>query len=111
MMQQTLRVLFLAILACSVSGVALADPPTVKNRQQNQQQRIRQGARSGELTAGETVRLQKGAARTRASIAKDRNDQGVFTPRERAKAQRKLNRQSKRVAVQKHDGDKRPRAR
>ena len=110
-MRTTLLASFTMICALSLSGVALAAPPTVKDRQQNQQQRIRQGARSGELTAGETVALQRGAARTRRSIAADRRDQGVFTPRERAKAQRKLDRQSRRIAAQKHDGDKKPRAR
>ena len=78
--------------------------------QKNQQQRIHQGVRSGELTAPEAARLQRGAARTHRSIVKDRHDQGVFTAKERAQAQRKLNRQSKRIAVQKHDSDKRPKA-
>lgn len=109
-MRTILQALFTAICAVTLTGIAMADPPTVKNRQQNQQQRIRQGVRSGELTAAETAGLQRSAARTRRSIARDRRDQGVFTARERARAQQRLNRQSRRIAVQKHDGDQRPRA-
>lgn len=110
-MRNTFRVLFVSLFSLALTGVAVAEPLTVRNRQQNQQQRIRQGVRSGELTAGETARLQRSAARTRASIRRDRVDQGVFTGRERARAQHKLNRQSRRIAVQKHDGQQQPRLR
>ncbi len=106
-MKTTRRAIFLAIFALATTGAAVAAQPTVKNRQIRQQQRIHQGVRSGELTGPEAARLQRSSARIHRSIVKDRVDQGVFTPRERAQAQRKLNRQSKRIAVQKHDDNKR----
>ena len=72
-----------------------------------QQKRIGHGVKSGELTKPEAVRLERNSARIHRSIRKDRVDQGVFTPRERAQAQRKLNRQSAAIARQTHDGQSR----
>lgn len=85
------------------TGVAAAKTPTAKNRQINQQKRIGQGVKSGELTKAEARRLERNAARIRRSTVKDRHDQGVFTLRERVKAHKKLNRQSAAIAKQKHD--------
>lgn len=62
---------------------------------------------SGELTPRETVRLERNSARIHRSIARDRRDGGVFTPRERAKAQKKLNKQSRAINRQKHDRQRR----
>ena len=96
----------LTISFCTVSlgaGLALAAHPNVAERQINQQARIRQGVRSGELTPRETARLKRNSARVHRSIARDRRDGGVFTPRERAKARKKLNRQSRAINRQKHD--------
>ena len=88
-------------------GMAQAGPRNVKDRQVTQQKRIGQGVRSGELTKAETLRLERNAARIRRSTVRDRKDQGVFTPRERVKAQKKLNRQSRAIAKQKHDRQER----
>jgi hypothetical protein len=76
----------------------------VKGRQVQQQRRIAQGARSGELTRPEARRLERQSAAIHRSILRDRIDGGVFTPRERAKAQRRLNHQSRAIYRQKHDG-------
>jgi hypothetical protein len=83
--------------------IAAAEVPTPKNRQVEQQQRIAQGVKRGELTRVEVRRLEHGAARMHRSIRKDRRDQGVFTPLERSRAQRALNHQSRAIARQKHD--------
>lgn len=72
-------------------------------RQVYQQKRIAQGVRSGELTRAETRGLQRNATRVHRSIARDRRDQGTFTRRERAVAQKRLNRQSRAIYRQKHD--------
>ena len=86
------------------AGLALGRPaPTVKNRQQVQQNRIHHGVNNGELTKRETLRLERNAARIHRQTKRDRIDGGVFTPRERAAAQAKLNKQSKAIAKQKHD--------
>ena len=89
------------------AGVGLAAGPGVAGRQLNQQKRISQGVRSGELTKRETLRLERNAGRINRSVRRDRIDQGVFTPRERATAQKRLNRQSRAIYRQKNDGQRR----
>jgi hypothetical protein len=84
-------------------GAGLAAGADLRTRQVRQQKRIAQGARSGELTRPETRRLERNAKRIHRSIVRDRVDGGVFTPAERAAAQRKLNRQSRAIRTQKHD--------
>jgi hypothetical protein len=99
-----------AVAACAFAlsaGVAEAKPPTAKNRQIAQQHRIGAGVKSGELTRAELRSLERNAGRIHHSTVKDRLDQGVFTPRERVEAQRKLDRQSRAIARQKHDGQSR----
>lgn len=96
----------LSIAACTLTvgaGLALAGGATVKGRQVHQQRRIAQGVRSGELTRPEARRLERRAAAIHRSVVSDRIDGGVFTPRERAKAQRRLNNQSRAIYRQKHD--------
>ncbi len=90
------------------AGAGLAKKPTVKNRQGRQVGRIHQGAASGSLTRREAHRLGHNQARIHRSIVRDRVDGGVFTPRERVKAQSKLNKQSGAIYKQKHDGQTRP---
>ena len=100
----------LTISFCTVglgAGLALAAHPNVGERQINQQKRIRQGVNSGELTPLETARLERNSARIHRSIARDRRDGGSFTPHERAKARKKLNKQSRAINRQKHDRQRR----
>ncbi len=96
-----------AIAAAMSVGTAFAAGPGVAGRQVNQQKRIHQGVRSGELTRPEAAHLERTAARIHRSIVRDRVDQGVFTPRERAKAEHRLNRQSRAIYRQKHDNQQR----
>ncbi|MCI0339394.1 MAG: hypothetical protein L0226_17620 [Acidobacteria bacterium] len=75
----------------------------INGRQQHQQQRIRQGIRSGELTRRETARLQATQARIRVNEAFARRSGGAFTGRERLRIQRQLNHSSRSIYRQKHD--------
>lgn len=75
----------------------------INQRQQNQQARIRQGVRSGELTRREAGRLQAQQARIRVNERYARRSGGEFTARERARIQGQLNRSSRTVYRQKHD--------
>ena len=77
--------------------------PGVRGRQHNQQARIAQGLRTGQLTAREARRLENRQRRIHRSIVRDRRDGGVFTSRERAKAQRRLNQQNRAIRRQRHD--------
>ena len=72
-------------------------------RQREQQVRIHQGVRSGELTRHEAVKLEAQHQQIRREIKKARAD-GRITPAERAKIDRKQDRLSKRIYRQKHDG-------
>jgi len=95
--------------ACTATlgaGLALAGG-NVTARQVHQQRRIAQGVRSGELTRAEARHVERNASRIHRSIVRDRVDGGAFTPHERAKAQRRLNQQSRSIYRQKHDGQSR----
>ena len=110
-MKKIVQMMSVAALAMTLSaGVGeAAKKPTVKNRQvnQNQQKRIRGGAKSGSLTKPEAARLQRNSLRIHRGIVRERRDDGVFTPRERAKSQHRLNRQSRAIYRQKNDGQTR----
>ncbi|MEW5740575.1 MAG: hypothetical protein AB1938_16725 [Myxococcota bacterium] len=99
-----MKVLF-AAAALLLATPALAAP--VGARSANQQARINQGVRSGELTGPEAARMQRQHNRLEREIARDRVDGGGFTAKERAKAQYKQDQLSKRIYVQKHDGQSR----
>jgi hypothetical protein len=107
-MKRFTRILSVAACVLTVgAGLALAAGANVKGRQVHQQRRIAQGARSGELTREEARRIEKNAAAIHRSVVRDRVDGGGFTPRERVKAQHRLNHQSRAIYRQKHDGQAR----
>jgi len=107
-MNKLLSKLMIGGAAAALSaGMLLAAGPGAAGRRVNQQKRIAQGVRSGELTRPEARGLERNAARVHRSIKRDRLDQGVFTPRERARAQKKLNRQSRAIYRQKRDNQDR----
>jgi hypothetical protein len=80
---------------------------SINERQQNQRERIRDGVQSGELTGVEAARLRRQDAQIRLNEARARQSGGEFTPRERARIQRQLNRESRRIYRQKHDAQDR----
>lgn len=88
-------------LALFTAAIALADQPA--RRQANQQQRINQGVRSGELTRAETARLQKQKANLHRQIVRDRADGAGLTPAERARIDAQQDALSRRIARQKND--------
>ena len=93
--------LVLMMVMLPVAG--LAQDHSINKRQRDQQQRIRQGIRSGELTRREARRLEWQEARIRRDEARSRRSGGTFTPRERARIQRELNHSSRNIYRQKHD--------
>jgi hypothetical protein len=80
---------------------------SVNERQQNQRERIRDGVQSGELTGVEAARLRRQDAQIRLNEARARQSGGEFTPQERARIQRQLNRENRRIYRQKHDAQDR----
>lgn len=79
----------------------------IKERKENQQDRIAQGVKSGELTAGETAKLERKEARVNRETRRDRaKNGGTLTPKERRKINRQQDRLSRQIHRQKHDGQK-----
>jgi uncharacterized membrane protein YebE (DUF533 family) len=100
-----MKTTILALLAAAAfSGAALAgdQTPNLDKREARQQQRIANGAASGQLTGRETAHLERREAKLNADEAKAKAD-GKVTPKERARLQREANRDSRHIYKQKHD--------
>jgi hypothetical protein len=97
-----LPIAFALIAAPAVAFAQTSDTPKIDQRQTNQQQRIGQGLESGQVTAKEGVKLEKGQARVQNVETKAKAD-GTVTKAEKAKITHAQNVQSKKIAVQKHD--------
>jgi len=85
-----------------VVASSLSFAESIDQRQQNQEQRIKRGIASGELTVREANRLivqQRDIAATEARFKAD----GKFTRQERAKVQHKQDKANARIFQQKHD--------
>jgi hypothetical protein len=96
----TLLVAVLAAFALPV--LAQTSTPNIDQRQANQQQRIDQGVKSGQLTGKEAARLEKGQEHVQKVEDKAKAD-GKVTKNERARIQHAENVQSRHIAKQKHD--------
>jgi len=100
----------ISVAVAGVLGLALAAPAMadtrIDQRQANQEQRIEQGIRSGQLTAGEATRLERGQARIvrmeRRALADGRMD-----PRERRRIMQAQEVQSRHIYREKHDNQTR----
>ncbi len=99
-MRKYLLIAALLVLAvCFVAGVACADVP---DRIRNQQARIDQGIRSGELTRSEADVLQDNLNWIRETFNRMLAD-GSLTPEERAKLDQMLERNSQMIYNKKHN--------
>lgn len=96
---------FVAAVAMTVAGVAMAQPatPNLDKREAHQQQRIDKGVASGQLNAKEVSRLESREAKLAADEAAAKAD-GKVTRAERRKLQREAHRDSLAIHRQKHDG-------
>jgi hypothetical protein len=104
--QSLISLIALGALTGSAYAGPLTRDPGVNRRQANQQGRIVQGARSGELTRRETVRLEEKEAMF-ARMERRMKSDGTLTAAERAYLQRELNRLSAEIYRQKHDAQAR----
>jgi len=111
------------VLALLVGGVALAqDPaasgstaqtpatkpadPTVGQRKENQQDRIANGIKSGQLTAGETSKLETKEAAVNGEIKADRAaNGGKLTAAEKQQVNRQQNQLSRQIYRDKHNAN------
>ena len=88
--------------AVALPVAAQTATPRVDQRQANQEARIQQGVQSGALTNKEAARLEKGQARVQKMENKAVAD-GKVTAKERARIEKAQDRQSRKIAREKHD--------
>ena len=93
--------LFLTCSVC-VSAFAQDKTPVVDQREKNQQERIKEGVKSGELTPAETRRLEMQQGKIKADEMNAKSD-GNVTPKERLKLKREQNRASRNIYHKKHN--------
>jgi len=98
------------IISVTMSTLSFAETPLLDERQHNQKHRIGQGIKSGELTARESKHLIKDQRQLHKMERKAKSD-GVVTRKERARLQHKANKESAKIARNKHDRQKRAKAR
>jgi hypothetical protein len=76
----------------------------VGQRKENQQDRIAQGVKSGQLTAGETAKLENNQRAINQQTRADRAaNGGKLTPGEKAQVNKEQNRQSRQIYNKKHN--------
>ena len=107
-MKKTSSILIAVVISLFVglSAMAQTTPGTrtqhINRRQHEQQARIRQGVRSGELTRGEARRLERNERQIRQEERAARAD-GVVTREERREINKDLNKTNRRVYRAKHN--------
>ena len=85
-----------------LSALAMANTPRINKRQHEQQSRIRQGIRSGELTGREVYRLERQQAAIQRSEWRAKSD-GHVSWRERYRIDNMQDRANRNIYHQKHD--------
>ena len=91
-----------AVFILGLSAATFAHTPYINRRERHEQQRIRQGIRSGELTRREAARLELQQGRIRGYEWYARSD-GHVSRTERRHLDRMLDRASRDIYRQKHD--------
>jgi len=92
----------------SGAGAGQVDPGhprvnQVNRRETNQQNRIANGVKNGQLTPGQTARLERGEQRLQNNEKRDMaKDNGHLTKQDQRQLNRESNRMSKRIATDKH---------
>jgi len=101
------KVILATITAALLTFSVQADEPEgkIQQRKENQQGRIAQGVKSGQLTAGETGRLETREANVNKEIRADRAaNGGKLNGAEKQQVNRQQNRMSKSIYKDKHNG-------
>ena len=91
-----------AVIVSMTAGVAFAGTPLINKRQNNQINRIANGASSGQLTLGETTKLVNGQIRVNNMKTQAQSD-GVVTFRERARIHTAQSVQGARIFIKRHN--------
>lgn len=102
MKKMVLTFAFLGILGLSQATFAQTSTPRVTDRQVNQEARIQEGKKSGELTRREKRMLQLQQAKIQSDKKAAKAD-GVVTPEERHQLTREQRHANRNIYRQKHD--------
>jgi hypothetical protein len=99
------RIFGIGLLAMCTAGLfAQVTSQTINQRKENQQDRIAQGVKSGQLTAGETRNLEKREASINREERNMRKaDGGHLTAADKAALTRRQNKVSKAIYQDKHN--------
>ena len=90
------------VVVSALSSLAMA--AEVDRRENRQQQRIAEGVESGQLTPGETARLERQEQRIDNEVKAERAaNGGHLTAAERRQVNRQENRESRRIYAAKHN--------
>jgi Spy/CpxP family protein refolding chaperone len=94
-----------AVLFAQTATTTTTTPPTINQRKVDQQDRIANGVKNGQLTAGQTSRLEH----QEAGINKEERgmraqDNGHLTKQDRQTIHAQQNQESRRIYRDKHDG-------
>ena len=105
-----IAMIFMALTVSRVSMAQEQTPPQIKSkitqRQINQQKKIKQGVKSGQLTRGETRRLERQQARIQMTKQTDKAENGdKLTPKEKAHINRMQNHASRHIYRAKHNAN------
>ncbi len=101
-----MKTIFQYAVVITLFSSSCAFAASINERQSIQQERIKQGIHSGELTSNEARILGRQQVKTHRKEARFKSD-GTFSVKERAKIQRDLNQNSRKIHRQKHDGRQR----
>lgn len=89
-----------------LAGAAFAQTSEVGKRAENQQDRVAQGVKSGQLTAGETANVERKESAINKEVRTDRRqDGGKLTPQERKAVNGQQNNLSKQIYNDKHNAN------
>ncbi len=98
------RIAFASLIAAGLMVTGL-NAQEIKKREENQQDRIAQGVKSGQLTAGETANLEHKEAKLNHEIRHDRKQNGGnLTNKEKRQVNRQQNKLSRQIKRDKHNG-------
>ncbi len=94
---------FISLIAVGlmISGLNAGE---IQRREVHQQKRIAQGVKSGQLTPGETAKLEHKEAKLNREIRNDRQENGgKLTPKERRQINHQQNKLSRQIYRDKHN--------
>jgi hypothetical protein len=99
------RIIFTMAMGAMLAGGAFAQDPTIRQREENQQNRIGNGVKNGTLTPHETANLENKQAHINKEVRNDRRQNGGnLTNKEKAQVNRQQNHLSKNIYKDKHNG-------